>query len=86
MVMAVFFVVALTLVPVLFGAAERYLERLPDAPVCPGCRALTRGPDTVGWLALLLPALSHTVIRECLGCGWRGRMRLRLVPEGARRR
>jgi hypothetical protein len=85
MLMAFFFVVAVTLVPFLLGLLERYLEQLPDAPLCPGCRALTRGPDCTGWAALLLPGFSHTVMRECADCGWWGRMRLRVAPEGARR-
>jgi hypothetical protein len=77
----------------LFGAAgvlllptvfERYVRRLPDAPICPGCRALTRASSAAGLAALFLPMFSTTVMRECGVCGWRGRMRLRLAAEGAR--
>jgi len=77
----------------LFGAAgvlllpaffERYVRRLPDAPNCPGCRALTRASSGAGIAGLLLPMFSTTVIRECGVCGWRGRMRLRFAAEGAR--
>lgn len=62
-----------------------YLQRLPDAPWCPGCRSLTRGDDALNALAYLLPSLASTAVRECGSCGWRGRMRLRFAPEGARR-
>jgi hypothetical protein len=84
MLLALLFVGALTLLmlPSLF---DRYLQRIPDAPHCPGCRSLTRGEDGPGVVALLLPALAATVIRECSACGWKGRMRLRLLPEGAPR-
>jgi hypothetical protein len=76
-----------------FGAAflllfptlvDRYLQRLPDAPLCPGCHALTRGPNEPGMAACLLPILATTVFRECLTCGWKGRMRLRFAAEGER--
>jgi hypothetical protein len=82
--LALLFFGALTflLLPSLFA---RYLRALPDAPLCPGCRALTHGADGPGIVGLVLPALAATVIRECVACGWRGRMRLRLASEGARR-
>jgi hypothetical protein len=84
MLFALSFVGAATLV-IFFGVFDRYLQRLPVAPWCPGCHALTRGEDRPSLLGLLLPALAATVIRECLACGWKGRMRLRLASEGARR-
>jgi hypothetical protein len=69
----------------LVSVFDRYLQGLPDAPLCPGCRELTFGEDDPGVAALLLPALATTVLRECVACGWKGRMRLRFAPEGARR-
>jgi hypothetical protein len=75
---------AFTLV-MLPNLVDRYLQRIPDAPLCPGCRSLTRGGNGPGLLAMILPALAATVVRECSACGWRGRMRLRLAPEGVHR-
>jgi hypothetical protein len=85
MLMAFLLVMTVTLVPVLLGTLERYVERLPDAPLCPACHGLTRGSDSAGWVGMLLPAFSQTVMRDCARCGWEGRMRLRFAPEGARR-
>ncbi|MBA4156306.1 MAG: hypothetical protein H0X65_02395 [Gemmatimonadetes bacterium] len=64
---------------------QRYVRQLPDAPLCPGCRALTAERGETELTAVLLPMLAATVICECARCGWSGRMRLRLAPEGARR-
>jgi len=74
--------VALVLaVPVL---VHHYLERLPFAPYCPVCHALT-SPASVRLVpARLIPALTHTVVRYCTSCGWRGRMRWRWAPGPAR--
>lgn len=84
MVLGVLLLGAATILLLVPSLTERYVRRLPDAPWCPGCRALTRGQAEGGVMALLLPALAATVRGECQRCGWRGRMRLRLAPEGAR--
>jgi hypothetical protein len=65
------------------GALSRYRSQLPAAPACPGCRAMTIGCPEVWLFTHVLPSLADTVRRECTRCGWRGRMRLRLAPEGA---
>lgn len=61
---------------------SRYRAALPDAPRCPECRSYTSGCGDLLALEYLLPGLTDTVRRECRRCGWRGRMRLRLAPEG----
>lgn len=68
----------------LFGVpalVRRYVGRLPEAPECPGCFAVTRMAEG-GWL----PSFLHrrfpiTAVRECTRCGWRGRMRWRWAPR-----
>lgn len=61
----------------------QYLERLPEAPACPDCRAVTR--SAAGNLAanLLFAGFLDTAVRECVRCGWKGRMRWRWEPERA---
>lgn len=71
----------LLLVPVL---VRHYLEHLPFAPNCPVCHALT-GPAGAHALGMrLIPAFAHTVVRRCVRCGWKGRMRWRWAPGAAR--
>jgi Zn ribbon nucleic-acid-binding protein len=57
-----------------------YLQRLPFAPDCPTCRAVTRqagdGVLADRWVMAAV-AIAH---RECTRCGWRGRMRWRWAP------
>jgi len=83
LVLMVIVMVALAVL-ILPASFDQYVRRLPDAPRCPGCRALTRGSGGPGLVAALLPVLATTMIRECSVCGWRGRMRLRFAIEGAR--
>jgi hypothetical protein len=65
-------------VPLLLYA---YHARLPWAPSCPCCRAVTREVGS-GWSALaLVPSFASTSVSECGSCGWRGRMRWRWARE-----
>jgi hypothetical protein len=75
--------IAAAMVLLLPSAVNRYRAGLPDAPRCPDCRAYTTGSKELWSLISFLPGLADTVRRECLRCGWRGRMRLRLAPDGA---
>jgi len=59
--------------PLLVG---RYLWRLPEAPACPECRAVTlAAASRAGWVPL--SRVVPVTVRECSRCGWRGRMRWR---------
>ena len=63
--------------------AALYLARLPYAPECPCCRAVTsprRGHGLLDRLGLLASA---TPVRNCARCGWAGRMRWKLAPQRA---
>lgn len=77
-----FLVLALLLIaaPV---AVSLYLSRLPLAPACPYCHAVTgqRGPEDA--LDRVLAALAATAVRSCARCGWAGRMRWRLATQRA---
>ena len=64
---------------------QRYRERLPLAPTCPHCRALTRPLGSGELLARLLPLLADTCRGECVRCGWRGRMRWKWASRPVRR-
>ena len=62
-----------------------YVQRLPVAPACPTCRAVTRAVDReclAGAARSLLPA---TYVGECGRCGWRGRLRWRWATRTAGR-
>lgn len=65
-------------VPLLVGS---YLGRLPEAPACPECRALTLARPEAGWF--LIARLVPVTLRECTQCGWRGRMRWRWARSPA---
>lgn len=62
--------------------AVRYVAALPDAPVCPACRAVTGQPGRTTGLDRALARLGGAA-RECPRCGWAGRMRWRLAPQRA---
>ena len=66
--------------------ALHYLSRLPYAPECPRCRAVTgQPPAPAGALDRLFGLLSATPVRDCARCGWAGRMRWRLAAQRAER-
>jgi len=62
-----------------------YVQRLPVAPTCPSCRAVTRESGARAWAAQIVPALAVTFVGECSRCGWRGRMRWRWATRSARK-
>ena len=59
----------------------RYVGRLPYAPECPHCRAVTGQRLAHGRLEHLYARMTATAVRSCTRCGWAGRMRWRLAPE-----
>jgi hypothetical protein len=61
-----------------------YVHRLPYAPECPHCHAVTGQPPTHGLLDRLCALLAATPVRTCARCGWAGRMRWRLAHERVR--
>lgn len=63
----------------------QYRERLPVAPSCPSCRAVTSGVAGGELLTYIFPSFAATVLRECTRCGWSGRMRWRVAPKTVRR-
>ncbi len=61
-----------------------YVQRLPVAPGCPSCRAVTRTVER-RCSTIRVPSLfAATYIGECARCGWRGRLRWRWAtrPSG----
>lgn len=64
-------------------AASHYLARLPYAPECPSCRAVTTPPGRAGALDRLYALAAATCVRRCGRCGWAGRMRWRLAEQRA---
>jgi hypothetical protein len=61
-----------------------YLGRLPYAPECPQCRAVTGQHPAHTVLDRACALLSATPVRHCARCGWAGRMRWRVASEHAR--
>ena len=70
--------VAVALAPWLLA---RWVGRLPYAPECPHCRAVTGGHAPRGALDRAYERVTATAIRSCAACGWAGRMRWRLAPQ-----
>lgn len=60
---------------------SHYVGRLPYAPECPYCRAVTAQTAAHGMVDRLCAALAATPVRSCSRCGWAGRMRWRLAHE-----
>jgi hypothetical protein len=65
---------------------SHYLARLPWAPECPDCRAVTAQAPVHGALDRVCALLAATPVRHCARCGWAGRMRWRVAPEHVRGR
>jgi hypothetical protein len=63
-----------------------YVGRLPYAPECPACHAVTGQSQVHGALDRLCALLAATPVRHCARCGWAGRMRWRVAPEHVRGR
>lgn len=68
--------------PFLLGV---YVQRLPIAPSCPSCRAVTREAELRCLGASLRSFLPATYVGECGRCGWRGRLRWRWATRTAGR-
>lgn len=62
-----------------------YVQRLPVAPSCPSCRAVTREAERSCLYAPVLSLLPATYVGECGRCGWRGRLRWRWATRPAGR-
>jgi hypothetical protein len=77
LVLAVALAVAATIV------AAHYLTRLPYAPECPQCRAVTADALAGSALDRLWVAMATTPLRRCTRCGWQGRMRWRWATQRA---
>jgi len=63
---------------------SHYLGRLPYAPECPHCRAVTGQAPARGLADRVCAVVAATPVRTCARCGWAGRMRWRLAHERAR--
>ena len=61
--------------------ATYYLVRLPYAPECPHCRAVTSAHLGGGVVDRLCAMAAATPVRSCARCGWAGRMRWKLAPQ-----
>ena len=70
--------------PIAVFATHRYVQRLPEAPLCPECRAVTRELGGACALLSLLPWFAATSRASCTRCGWRGRMRWQWAAHSAR--
>jgi hypothetical protein len=77
-------VAVLVAVMVLPGVLSRYLARLPYAPECPKCAAVTGQRPARTAVERACAALTASAVRSCTRCGWAGRMRWRLAPERVR--
>ncbi|MDB4947786.1 MAG: hypothetical protein JWM27_435 [Gemmatimonadetes bacterium] len=62
-------------------AVLHYVHRLPVAPECPRCRAVTAERPRGTALDRLCGALAATPVRRCGRCGWSGRMRWRWAAQ-----
>jgi hypothetical protein len=65
-------------------AVSHYLGRLPYAPECPHCGAVTGQTAHRGAVDRACALLAATPVRTCARCGWAGRMRWRPAYERAR--
>jgi hypothetical protein len=72
-------VIAVALLP----AVRLLTGRLPVAPACPACRAVTAEGGGSWPFERALTQLSMTSLRSCARCGWNGRMRWRLAADRA---
>ncbi|HEX9938550.1 MAG TPA: hypothetical protein VGB15_15540 [Longimicrobium sp.] len=66
--------------------ASHYVGRLPYAPECPYCNAVTGQTAPHGWIDRIFATAAATPVRSCSRCGWAGRMRWRLAQERIRDR
>lgn len=55
--------------------------RLPYAPECPDCRAMTAVRPVRHALDRLWALAEATPVRHCARCGWSGRMRWRMALQ-----
>jgi hypothetical protein len=67
----------------LLPALRMFAGRLPIAPACPDCRAVTCESGGILLLDRALTYVSMTSSRACTRCGWHGRMRWRLAADRA---
>lgn len=79
----VLLVVMMVLVP---RTLTQYVHRLPYAPECPHCHAVTGQTAAHGAIDRVCALLAATPVRHCSRCGWTGRMRWRLAHERVRDR
>jgi hypothetical protein len=63
---------------------SHYLGRLPYAPECPDCHAVTGQATRHGAADRICALLAATPVRTCARCGWAGRMRWRPAYERIR--
>jgi hypothetical protein len=63
---------------------SHYVGRLPFAPECPCCHAVTSQTAVHGLADRLCALIDATPVRTCARCGWAGRMRWRVAREHAR--
>jgi hypothetical protein len=81
-------VIVLAVLVVALGSwtLTHYLHRLPYAPECPHCHAVTGQAAAHGVVDRACALLTATPVRHCARCGWAGRMRWRLAHERVRER
>jgi hypothetical protein len=82
-------ILTLLLVTALLAApylVHQYVARLPWAPTCPSCRAVTREVLSRWSPIEFMPSLASTSLSECGVCGWRGRMKWKWARETFRGR
>ena len=79
--MAVFALVLLVMAMLFPWMLARWVGRLPWAPECPHCRAVTGQRPADDRLEDLYARLTATAAHTCTRCGWAGRMRWRLAAE-----
>jgi hypothetical protein len=65
-------------------ALIHYVQRLPDAPLCPQCGSVTCETDRGLIAGQILSVLPDTGLRVCRSCEWTGLMRWRPMPHHVR--
>lgn len=83
MMLLLWLTVGAVVVGIMPWVVSHYLGRLPYAPECPHCRAVTGQTPAHGLADRAWAIVTATPKRTCARCGWAGRMRWRLAHERA---
>lgn len=74
----------LALASALLWLAYVGVARLPSAPQCPDCRAMTSECETRAFVTRAIPHSTPVTLRSCSRCEWKGYMQWRSASARAR--